>query len=179
MAKLTQEQVKKLFKYNPDTGDLICKVRRGNNGGIGDVAGYCNKGYLQVTIDGKGYYNHRVIWLYVHGYIPEHDLDHINRKRFDNRIKNLREVSRQCNNRNCGNRNNNTSGVKGIFWHKTIKKWQANIGVNRELKHLGYYDEFDNAVCARLAGEQCVNWSGCDSSSPAFKYVKKNIIKTN
>lgn len=32
-----------------------------------------------------------------------------------------------------------------------------------------------NAVCARLAGEQCLDWEGCDSNSPAYKYVKENI----
>ncbi|MCP4373526.1 MAG: hypothetical protein GY797_36295 [Deltaproteobacteria bacterium] len=51
----------------------------------------------------------------------------------------------------------------------------TGLCINGINKYLGTYNNFDNAVCARLAGEQCVNWSGCDSNSPAFKYVKGHI----
>lgn len=35
--------------------------------------------------------------------------------------------------------------------------------------------DFDEAVCYRLAAEQCLNWSGCYDNSSACKYVKENI----
>ncbi|MDP8268225.1 MAG: hypothetical protein P9L97_05800 [Candidatus Tenebribacter davisii] len=44
-----------------------------------------------------------------------------------------------------------------------------------KVKSLGQYREFGNAVCARLAGEQCVDWDKSDLNSPAHKWVKENI----
>lgn len=110
-----------------------------------------------------------------YGYWPENDIDHKDKIKHHNCIRNLRETSRQCNMRNMGNRKDNTSGVKGIHWDKLNKKWKTQISINRKRKTLGYYKDFDNAVCARLAGEQCVGWEGCDSNSPAYQYVKENI----
>ena len=34
---------------------------------------------------------------------------------------------------------NNKSGFRGVSWHKRSQKWQVVIGVNRKLKHLGYF----------------------------------------
>jgi Fe-S oxidoreductase len=78
--------------------------------------------------------------------------------------------------RNTGNHKNNISGVKGVWWNKNRKRWNAYIFVNTKLKYLGAYKNFDEAVCTRLAIEQCLNWDGCDSNSPAYQYVQK-ILK--
>ena len=37
---------------------------------------------------------HRLVWFYIHGKWPEMELDHINNNKRDNRIENLREVTR-------------------------------------------------------------------------------------
>lgn len=109
---LTQERVRELFEYRED-GCLIRRVAKSNTK-VGDVAGNLRgDGYLQVTIDRQGYLLHRTVFLYHHGYLPENDLDHIDQDRTNNRIENLREVSRACNLRNTSNRCTNTSGVKG------------------------------------------------------------------
>ncbi len=173
---LTQELVKELLDYNSATGDLTWKIALSNRIKVGDIAGCLSgRGYLRVRINHKLYLAHRIIWLGYYGYMPEQGIDHINRKPADNRICNLREVSVQCNARNCGNWRNNTSGVKGVVWHKPPKKWAARIKVDFALKSLGLYTSFDDAVCARLAAEQCLAWAGCDSESPAFKYVRDNV----
>jgi len=91
--------------------------------------------------------------------------------KYHNWWDNLREATQQCNQRNVGTRSDNTSGVKGVTWHKRDKQWVAQICVNKKNKSIGYYADFDDAVCARLAAEQCVDWAGCDSSSPAYQYV--------
>lgn len=44
---------------------------------------------------------------------------------------------------------NNTSGVKGVCWHKPSKKWVAQY----KKEHLGYFTEFDDAVKARKEAE--------------------------
>jgi len=81
--------------------------------------------------------------------------------------------------RNSKSRKNSHSSVKGVTWHTTRKIWQSSIRVNGKNKYLGIYKDFSNAVCARLAGEQACNWSGCDSSSPAYKYVQKMLGRDN
>jgi len=169
------ERVKELFSYRDD-GCLIWKVTRSNRKKAGSTAGTERKNaYVLVGIDGVIYRAHRIIWLWHHGYIPEGEVDHINRVKHDNRIENLREVSRQCNARNTGNFSHNTSGVKGIYTHKSWGDvWRVEIHVNGKKYNIGNYKGVDEAVLARLAAEQCLNWDGCDSSSPAYRYALNN-----
>jgi len=128
-----------------------------------------------LKVDGVKYQAHRLAWLYVYGYLPENDIDHIDRIKGNNRIENLREVSKVCNLRNTGNIRSNTSGVKGVSFINKKHKWQAQIMINRTSFHLGYFTSFTEAVCHRLAAEQCVDWEGCDSSSPSFVFIQKHI----
>jgi len=130
MPALTQERVRELFDYDPETGFLIWKHRILSHGRIstkgGDVA-TCKgpSGYIYVGIDRKVYRAHRVIWLWWHGYLPENQIDHINKNRSDNKISNLREVSCQCNNGNIFNPRHSTSVVKGVTWKSNPKSWAA------------------------------------------------------
>lgn len=172
---ITQERLKELIHYDPDTGIFSWLVVRQGTSGVGSVAGSKSHGYLAIGIDGKNHSAHRLAWMYVHGYFPEHGLDHIDRVRDNNSIANLREVTQTCNMRNTGNTSANTSGVKGVHWEKTTGKWRARICVNGKLINLGRHTTFIEAACHRLSAEQAENWSGCDSSSPAYKYVMKNI----
>lgn len=93
-ATLSIERLRALIDYNRDTGHLYWKANGQRAGAIQD------KGYRTLEIDGKAYYAHRVAWFHHYGKWPEQDLDHINRERDDNRIENLRDVSRSENNRN-------------------------------------------------------------------------------
>jgi len=176
MKKLTQARLKELFHYNSETGIFTRRIKTNRSITIGSIAGYKTPiNYIQITINKKIYFAHRLAWFYIYGYFPENGIDHINKNKSDNRIKNLRVVSNQCNMRNTGNPKNNTSGIKGVCWDKRGKQWQSQIKMNQKSCFLGIYKSFINAVCARLAGEQSLNWSGCDSNSPAYKFVQKNI----
>ncbi|MBV5347179.1 HNH endonuclease [bacterium] len=176
---LTQELVRSLFDYDPEVGSLIHKIDKGTNKVKGLVAGYNNeyKKASMVYIFGKNHNAHKIVWLWYYGYIPENLIDHIDRNPFNNKISNLREVTNQCNIRNTGNFKNNVSGVKGVrrMSNTRAKKWIAAISVSGRKYHLGLYENFDDAICARLAAEQCFNWANCDSSSPAFKYVQRML----
>lgn len=168
---ITYDEAKKLFNYKDGklywARDVNKAVKAGAlAGGFDPTVGYWRIKYKYIF-----YYRHRLIYLLHHGYFPENFIDHINQNKVDDRIENLREVSAQCNQRNCGNPINNKSGVKGVCWHKNLKIWQANVRVNDKGKWLGNYKDFDEAVLARYAGEQCLNWRGCDSNSPARKYA--------
>ena len=53
----------------------------------------------------------------------------------------------------------------------TQHEWESQIRSNNKLFPLGYYKDFLEAVCARLAGEQALGWKGCEADSPAYRYV--------
>ena len=172
---LTQEEVRKHLNYNPETGELMWREwRRGRKTSL-NVGRTQSNGYMQLQINGTLYQLHRVIWLWVYGYFPENEIDHINRVRSDNRLSNLREVSRTCNARNCGIDPRNKTGVKGIYWETKRKAWLSSIKANDKRKHLGRFKDFTEAVAHRLAAEQCLDWAGCDSNSPAYQYMKNYV----
>lgn len=150
---LTQEYIKKIFTYNHETGELVWAIKPRQNVSIGDIAGCDHLGYVRVTINRKGYLAHRLAWLYVYGEWPKELLDHINHIKTDNRIENLREVTHQGNQRNAGVRKDNKSGLPGVAWHARIGKWQVRISVNDKEKHLGYFSDIFNAVCARKSAQ--------------------------
>lgn len=74
-------------------------------------------------------------------------VDHINHNTLDNRKSNLRICSQLMNNQN---KRNNTSGCVGVRWHSQGKKWNARIVINGKEKSLGMYNNFDEAVKARI-----------------------------
>jgi len=171
---ITQKEVQRLFNYNKKTGILCWKVR---HSGIkfGSIGHLRDDGYVSFRIKGRSYLAHRLIWLGISGYFPEHDIDHIDRNRSNNAWNNLREVSRQCNLRNTDNFWHNTSGIKGLYWDKFRSKWKAQIQVNGKSKYLGRFTDSTEAICHRLAAEQCLGWYGCDSNTPAYKEIVKYL----
>jgi len=70
----------------------------------------------------------------------DEQVDHINGCGLDNRRCNLRLATYAQNSMNKGMRKDNSSGYKGVFWNKKIKKFTASIKVNRKSQYLGAYD---------------------------------------
>lgn len=142
MNTLTQERLKEVLTYNSLTGEFFWNVDKSQGAKKGQkaCASINNAGYLRIGIDGKRYNAHRLAWLYVYGHFPEKDIDHINRVRTDNRIDNLRVVTK------AENAQNKIS--LGVFWHKKAKKWQAQIKVNKKHFYLGLHKTFDEARLA-------------------------------
>lgn len=75
-------------------------------------------------------------------------IDHIDGNPLNNKKSNLRVCTNAENTRNCGKRVNNTSGYKGVSWHKYVKKFFAQIGSNGQKIHLGYFDGVEDAARA-------------------------------
>jgi len=175
---LTQKEVQKLFIYDKDTGKLFWRpwTSKNRTSTIKEVISLSPNGYKRTCINYKQYYAHRIIWLYIYGYFPENYIDHINRDTTDNRLENLREVSQQCNLRNAKVRCNNKSDITGLNWNPRNNNWIVRIKVAFKEYYLGSYKDYYEAACVRLAVEQCLNWEGCDSSSSAYKVVKKYLI---
>lgn len=80
------------------------------------------------------------------------DIDHINHNTTDNRKSNLRIVTRSQNQMNTILRKNNTSGVKGVI--RQNNKWTASIQINKSRKHLGTFENFEEAVKVRKEAEK-------------------------
>ena len=140
---LTQELVQSLFEYKD--GELYRKVKTNRNIKIGDKAGSLrDDGYSHTMINGKLYKNHRIIFLCHHGYLPQF-IDHIDGNPSNNRIENLREATLTQNQYNSKTPYNNTSGIKGVSWHKKHEKWEVTLQINGKSKYFGIYENIELA----------------------------------
>ena len=151
MTQLTQALVQELFQYFPESGEVLHRTNK-VKAKIGDRAGSLSKtGARYLRVLGKKELEHRIIWLYVYGYFPEHEVDHINHVRSDNRITNLRKVTHLVNMQNKTKYSNNVSGTTGISIDKRCGKYRAYLNVEEKPKSLGYFDNYEAAVAARTA----------------------------
>ncbi len=135
---LDQKTLKEILNYNPDTGIFTWRVKPAQNTSAGDIAGTNhNKGYREINIKHKSYLSHRLAWMYVNGEWPTQQIDHINGIRDDNRISNLRDVSRSENQRN--QKIHRKGQMLGVTFLKQINKWKAQIKIDGHEKYLGRY----------------------------------------
>ncbi len=146
--KITAEQINEVISYSQETG-LFTWVKNQGRARIGDVVSYKDSyGYIAFKLYGHLRRAHRVAWFLTHGSFPDGDIDHINRDRSDNRIKNLRCVSRSENMENQLLRSDNKSGFKGVFFEARRNKWRADIAKDKKSKHIGYFDTAEAAFVA-------------------------------
>lgn len=146
----TYERLHELFEYKNGClfykNDLYDSLGRATAIKKGFKAGSLHPlGYRKLRVDGIIYMEHRIIWVMFNKESPELDIDHINNDRSDNRIENLRVVSRSKNMMNASLRKDNTSGVKGVTWNNRDKRWTATIMVNKSKKCLGNYVDLELA----------------------------------
>lgn len=153
---LTQERLKTLVSYDPETGVFSNLVARPNLPFGAHVGWASGNGYRSASIDGVTYRLNRLAWLYMTGEWPPEGymVDHANRDRTDDRWANLRLANPSQNSANAQLSKRNSSGHKGIYWYARHGKWNAQIRVNRRLLSLGYFNTIDAAVSARKAAEQ-------------------------
>lgn len=160
---LTAARARELLDYDPALGTFTWKVRTSNRVNVGDPAGSMLKtGYLAVCVDGVLYRSHRLAWLYVNGAWPDRDIDHVNGVRTDNRITNLRDVSRSVNQQNLrAARGETASGVLGVYKSdRESKPWRASIKVDGKDKHLGRFRTKAEASSAYLSAKRSMH-EGC------------------
>jgi hypothetical protein len=155
----TAEQIRNTCFYDPDTGLFVRVMKKTWKGNWKPCYSIPKSktayGYFQMNVNGWPYLVHRLIFLYMTGKFPEHDVDHINGDRTDNRWCNLRQVSRQDNLRNRGLGRRNTSGHLGISYDKEKKKYHAYIGIgDGERINIGYFVTLDDAISARKQAEK-------------------------
>ena len=148
------------LRYEPETGKLYWLDYEGmpNNwrarfSGKEAFTAVDSKGYKHGKLDGSLFRGHRVIWALHHGEWPIEQIDHVNGVRTDNRVSNLRAVSNRENQRNSKMSSRNTSGVCGVYWHKSLSKWVARINTSGKREFLGHFDIIEEATKVRKEAE--------------------------
>jgi hypothetical protein len=148
--KMNQEMLHKLFVYK--NGRLYWKVSNTNRIKVGDIAGYITEhGYRKIRVEKKQEYEHRIVFLMHHGFLPKH-LDHIDGNKLNNKIENLREATHSQNMMNVKIKKNNTSGTKGVCFDKQRKKWLVRITIQNKDIHLGRFDDLELAELVAIEG---------------------------
>lgn len=143
-TSLSQEQAKELFDYRD--GVLYWKIRPKNSRKHKNdfEAGTYSEGYKKIRFMQKTYYVHQLVYLIHFGFIPKL-IDHIDGNKSNNRIDNLREVSKSHNACNSKMRSDNTSGHRSVIWHKKAKKWMVQIQKNMKSIYIGLYADLELA----------------------------------
>ena len=157
VADLSQERLKELLHYDPNTGVFAwAKERRGVT--VGKIANNCSPttGYIRIRVDGFLYNAHRLAWLYMSGSLPDKEIDHRNGIRADNRWKNLRNGTHGLNqqNRRRVNKNNLSGGLLGVTRPKNGIRFQVKITVGGKQQYIGSFPTAEIAHVAYLKAKR-------------------------
>ena len=159
---ITQEILRKYLSYDPLTGIFIWAVNSGRHGRIkaGTIAGCLTfYGYTKILLCGEQILAHRLAWFYVNGSWPIGQIDHINCIKTDNRIINLRDVTRGINQQNkITHQFNNKLGFLGVS--KQRNKYVACIHTYGKTKYIGTYETPELAHAAYVK-EKRKTHAGC------------------
>jgi hypothetical protein len=144
----SREYLASLFSYSPETGLITRLVTRSYNAMVGDIAGFVDSGgYIGIKLGNKILRAHRLAYFLHAGEIPK-ELDHHDGDKQNNKFSNLRPATRSQNQRNIPRMRNNTSGFKGVCYHRAKGKFQASLkGPGRKI-HLGLFDTAEDAARA-------------------------------
>jgi hypothetical protein len=147
---ITQERVRELLDYHPDTGRLFWKIKVCKNIAVGAMAGCISRrsaDYWVIRVDGYLYQAHRLAWLHTYGEMPKM-IDHIDGDGLNNRISNLRLCTPTQNNGNMKLRKDSSSGHRGVCWAAYTNRWRALIHYEKKQIHIGYFPTKEEAAAA-------------------------------
>lgn len=144
-TEIPVEEARKYFIYDPDSGLIFNKVHRKGSRGSGKPSGTINNcGYIAISLNRKKLLGHRLAWAIFYGENPKSEIDHINGNRSDNRIINLRVVTRRQNHRNM------LPKIKGKVPGLRFRngKWTAQARNESGQVHIGTFASMESAVSA-------------------------------
>lgn len=148
---LFRDAINRHLLYIQETGEFFWKKTTGR-AIAGMPAGTIHpRGYKKISFQGKGYFAHRLAWLFVHGNFPVNFIDHIDGNKLNNRINNLRPSSTKENLQNQKRaRSDNTCLLLGVGYHKASGMFRARITKDGKQKHLGLFESAEDAHEAYL-----------------------------
>ena len=144
----SKKEVLKAITYNSDTGVFTSNLS-------GRKIGYIDScGYEVINIYNQEYRSHRLAMVISGLDVTGLEVDHIDGVRNNNKLNNLRLVTKKENAKNKRLRCNNKTGVHGVSWAKELGKWRSRISTSKN-RHvsLGCFDSFFEAICARKSAE--------------------------
>jgi len=148
---VTQERLKELLEYSPDTGLFFWLQDRGGKH-VGDLAGCKKRTYIAISVDDRIYRAHHLAWFYMTGEWPSPFVDHRDLNKHNNVWSNLRLATKSQNQANIGLTKSNASGLKGVSRYRAGesygKPWQAGIRVDGKGIHLGHFATKEDAHAA-------------------------------
>jgi len=142
MAQGLDQALREFFVYEPDSGAVL---RRSD---LKEAGWLTVKGYRSIRFRNLRLWTHRVVWFLNFGRWPEGLIDHKNLNRADNRIDNLRDVTKKTNNQNSfAARRDSSSGYLGVHrsTYGVVKPWSAAITANGKRTNLGHFDTPEEA----------------------------------
>lgn len=144
-----QETLRELFRYDPEVGALMWQVPKKT----GRPRKPSVKLYREILIDGVRYLEHRLVWIFHNGSIPDGmEIDHIDGNPGNNRIENLRLATTSENQRNA--KAQRPGMPKGVCWDRRKEKWKAWGCLHWKQIHLGYFEDFEGAKAAAATWRQ-------------------------
>jgi len=150
-AAMTQDDLKQILRYCKDSGKFHWLSYRSPKAKAGSEAGCLRPdGYIQLMINGKNYYAHRLAYLYVLGRMPINFVDHKNGKRNDNVFSNLRLANGSQNQHNQNMYSNNSTGYKGVYFDASNKRYKSQISIKGKRIHIGRFDTLEEASKAYI-----------------------------
>lgn len=147
-----------MIKYSNDKIPIAFQIDEEDNERVSKYNWYSNKGYIRAKI--RIFYNGidiggetSKLHSFLMGKAPEgKEWDHKNQNKLDYRKENLRSVTHTINVRNSSLRSDNTTGYRGILltWKG---QYYVDISSNKKRHYLGTFDDLEEAISARKAGE--------------------------
>ena len=150
----TKERLEELFDYQPESG-LFFRKQKNSRAKAGSIAGHIkDNGYIAINVDGGKYHAHRLAWIYINGCEPSGDIDHIDGDRTNNRISNLRNVSRSTNLENIkkAKSHNKSTGILGAY--PSGNGFTSKIQVKGKTYHLGSFKTVEQASTAYMEAKR-------------------------
>jgi hypothetical protein len=152
---MTMNEITAFIDYEPSTGLFRWKVDHGKMK-TGDTAGGLGAGgYWMIGVNGVRYYGHVLAWAIMTRRWPDHKIDHRDTVKSNNSWENLRPATTAQNAMNARKSASNSSGFKGVSWHKKAGKWQSHIMVAGRSVYLGLFDRPEDAHAAYVAASAC------------------------
>lgn len=171
------ELLRKLLRYEPDTGklfwrertpDMFCNGRHSTahtcakwnaNYAFKEAGGKMTNGYSSVSVQSKRLLAHRIAFAIYYNKWPDGIIDHKNGIVSDNRIENIHDVNSVQNNMNQKRHCDNKSGVTGVWYDKSRGTYQAYISINNKRVWAKRFGDLEEATNQRMVMQEKLKFS--------------------